>query len=948
MNIKKLHGFGARWVGRFLCPLVCCWMAALTSLSVSADEPVRIGVLAHRPKPATLAQWQPLANALQRAIPDREFEIIPLDYVELEAATTRRQLDFVLTSPGNYVKLQNQKGIGAPLATLQLNNDGHANATFGGVIFTRADTSDINELKDIRGKKVAFVGDESLGGYQMQALELFHIGISLTQDVQRFSVGMPHDNVVKAVLSGDAQVGFVRTGILEALEEESQLDMRKVKIINAQKVPDFPHLLSTPLYPEWPFVHLTGTDERLARHVTATLFMLDAKPEVTEAIGIQGFTAPADYTVVANLLRELRSAPFDKSPPFTLQDVVARYRWYLLGGFTVFGGIVLLTIYLWVVRKRLAEKQRVILEQQNKLQLSASVFLNSSEAIFIVAIATNRIVDVNDSFLEITGYAYHEVIGKSTHFLRSERHNSAFFDGVRRILLEKHHWHGEIWIKRKNGQTFPSVSTISTVNSEDGSVQYIIVLFSDVTDLRKHQQQLVYAAHYDALTGLPNRILMGERLRSSIDMVRREGKKLAVVYLDLDNFKTINDQHGHAMGDQLILVVSSRMKKALREGDILARLGGDEFVAVLINQENSRDTDMLDTIPLLNDLLAAVAEPVQIGDKTFAVSASLGVTFYPQNEDVDADILLRQSDYAMYQAKQTGKNRYHIFDPEHDRSLRGLHESVQRIQQALLNNELVLYYQPKVNMRTGLVEGVEALIRWQHPEHGILPPASFLPFIEDNPLAIDVGEWVIQTALTQIRCWHLVGLDMEVSVNIDAQQLQQPDFCQRLRDTLAHYPDVKPTSLTLEVLETSALKDLDQVARVIAECQEMGVLFALDDFGTGYSSLTYLKHLQVSMLKIDRSFVRDMLEDPDDLAILESIIGLANSFRRQVLAEGVETMAHGTLLLELGCELVQGYGIAQPMPAEELPQWVKTWQSTQQSEYQSQVAPAAPVVSVAS
>jgi diguanylate cyclase (GGDEF)-like protein/PAS domain S-box-containing protein len=930
MNIKRSHGYqtGA-WVGGFLRLLACCWMIALFSLPVVAEEPVRIGVLAHRPKHVTLVQWQPLADLLQREIPHREFEIIPLYSSELELAATRRQLDFVLTNPASYIRLQSHKGIGSPLATLQLSHNGHPISSFGGVIFTRHNSNDMHVLPDILGKKVAFTSTDSFGGYQMQELELLNQGVSMRNDVERLPLGMPHDNVVRAVLSGQADVGLVRTGVLESMAKDGLLDMKQIKVLNTQLAPGFPYKVSTALYPEWAFMYLTDTDEKLARHVTATLFMLDAKSDITKQMEIHGFTAPADYTVVANLMRELRSPPFDKSPPFTLQDVVARYHWYLVGGVLVLGGILTLLLYLLAVRKRLAGKQRVILEQQAKLQLSASVFLNSSEAIFIVSIANNRIVDVNDSFLEITGYFYHEVIGKSTHFLRSERHNSMFFENIRRLLLEKHHWHGEIWIKRKTGQTFPSVSTISTVHNEDGSIQYIIILFSDVTDLRKHQQELVYAAHYDALTGLPNRILMGERLRHSLDAVRTNGKKLAVVYLDLDNFKVVNDQHGHAMGDQLILVVAMRMKKALREGDILARLGGDEFVAVLMIQESERDTDMLDTIPLLNDLLAAAAEPVQIGDKTFAVSASLGVTFYPQNEDVDADILLRQSDYAMYQAKQTGKNRYHIFDPEHDRNLRGLHESVQRIQQALCNNEFVLYYQPKVNMRTHTVEGVEALIRWQHPEHGLLAPAAFLPFIEDNPVAIEVGEWVINTALSQIRYWSACGLKMPVSVNIDAQQLQQPDFCQRLRDTLAQYPDVKPTYLTMEVLETSALKDLDQVSHVIEECHAMGIYFALDDFGTGYSSLTYLKHLQVSMLKIDRSFVRDMLEDPDDLAILESIIGLANSFRRQVLAEGVETMAHGTLLLELGCELVQGYGIAQPMPAEELPQWVTAWQDKQ-------------------
>lgn len=258
--------------------------------------------------------------------------------------------------------------------------------------------------------------------------------------------------------------------------------------------------------------------------------------------------------------------------------------------------------------------------------------------------------------------------------------------------------------------------------------------------------------------------------------------------------------------------------------------------------------------------------------------------------------------------------------------MRGHHESVERISRALQEREFVLYYQPKVNMRTGKVIGAEALIRWQHPEQGLLAPATFLPVIEDHPLAVEIGEWVIDTALTQIERWQAQGLDMPVSVNVGARQLQQANFVARLRDILARHPAVKPASLELEVLETSALEDVTGVSDAIEACRQMGVLFALDDFGTGYSSLTYLKRLQVSLLKIDQSFVRDMLDDPDDLAILEGVIGLASTFHRQVIAEGVETVAHGAMLLQLGCELAQGYGIARPMPAAQLPDWAATWQ----------------------
>ncbi|MDO8926964.1 MAG: EAL domain-containing protein [Sideroxyarcus sp.] len=435
-------------------------------------------------------------------------------------------------------------------------------------------------------------------------------------------------------------------------------------------------------------------------------------------------------------------------------------------------------------------------------------------------------------------------------------------------------------------------------------------------------EKLEHIAHYDALTTLPNRVLLADRLQQAMAQTHRRGDQLAVAYLDLDSFKAVNDNHGHEAGDQLLMVMSARMKSTLREGDTLARLGGDEFIVVLTGLANIEAC-----IPMLERLLLAAAQPVQIDGSMLQVSASLGVTFYPQGEEVDADQLLRQADQAMYQAKLAGKNRYHIFDDEQDRNVRGHHENLERIRLALLNKEFVLHYQPKVNMRSGKFIGAEALIRWQHPERGLLPPALFLPVIEDHLLSVELGEWVIETALTQIDLWHTAGINFPVSVNISAIQMQHPDFVERLRLQLAAHPGIKPGDLEMEVLETSALEDLALASRAIEGCNALGVMFALDDFGTGYSSLTYLKQLPFTLLKIDQSFVRDMLDDADDLAILEAVLGLAVAFRRQVIAEGVETVKQGEMLLQLGCELAQGYGIAHPMAAGELPEWAAAWRT---------------------
>ncbi len=556
---------------------------------------------------------------------------------------------------------------------------------------------------------------------------------------------------------------------------------------------------------------------------------------------------------------------------------------------------------------------------ENQLRLAANVFTHAREGI-VITDAGGTIVNVNKAFTQITGYQREEVIGQSTLILKSNCHEDDFYVGLLRSLVEEGYWIGEIWNRRKNGELYPEMLTISAVKDADGKPQQYVGLFFDITTQKEQQQQLEYIAHYDALTHLPNRVLLAERLQQAMLEADQCKHLLAVVYLDLDGFKEVNDQYGHTLGDQLLLIIAQRMKEAIREEDTIARLGGDEFVAVFV--------DLADTTvsqPLLKRLLDAVAQPVHIGGVVLQVSASLGVTFYPQVEDVDADQLLRQADQAMYQAKLSGRNRYHQFDTEQDRSIRGQYESVENIRRALNENEFLLHYQPQVNMRTGEVFGVEALIRWQHPERGMIPPGVFLPVIEDHPLSIELGEWVLETALTQLESWHADGLDISVSVNVGARQLQDASFTERLRVLLAAHPTIGPGYLKLEVLETSALNDINHVSRVITACERIGVSFALDDFGTGYSSLTYLKRLPATQLKIDRTFVREMLDNPDDLAILEGVLSLAAAFRRTVIAEGVETRAQGEMLLQLGCELAQGNGIAAPMPASDVRKWADNW-----------------------
>jgi diguanylate cyclase (GGDEF)-like protein/PAS domain S-box-containing protein len=555
---------------------------------------------------------------------------------------------------------------------------------------------------------------------------------------------------------------------------------------------------------------------------------------------------------------------------------------------------------------------------EERLKLSASVFSHAREGI-IITDAKGNIIEVNDTFANITGYDREEVLGKNPSLLRSDRQSNEFYAQLWQSLIDNGYWSGEIWNQRKNKEVYPQLLTISSVHDNNGNLKNYIAIFTDISNVKEQQQKLEQMAHYDVLTNLPNRALLADRLNQVLIQNNANNTQVAVILLDLDGFKEINDDYGHNVGDELLVAIAERLKTSIREGDTLSRFGGDEFVAVLSNL-----TSLNEFKTIVERMLVLASEPVICQGHKLKVSTSIGVTLYPA-DNTDADQLIRHADQAMYVAKQKGKNCYHQFDIQSEDAIKIRHETIQNITKALNNREFVLYYQPKVNMRTGEIIGTEALIRWQHPTRGLLSPAEFLPFIENHQLSIDIGEWVIAESLQQLGRWKKSDLNIQVSVNVGALQLQQQNFSTRLKSLLAAAPNISPSSLELEVLETSKLGDVKDVSKIMEDCVKLGVNFAIDDFGTGYSSLTYLRRLPANVIKIDQTFVRDMLYDNEDRTIVIGVIALARSFNRCVIAEGVETIAHGTALLKLGCELAQGYGIAKPMPADELPDWAKQW-----------------------
>lgn len=558
---------------------------------------------------------------------------------------------------------------------------------------------------------------------------------------------------------------------------------------------------------------------------------------------------------------------------------------------------------------------------EDRLRLTSKVFENTLEGIAI-ADRDGILLEVNDAFLNITGYSRQELVGRGLGLLQSDRHDESFYDSMWETVRQRGHWRGELWHRRNEKEWQVMLLTLSAITDEAGQVVNYIGIASDITALKQHEKQLEHIAHYDALTGVPNRVLLADRLSQALARTRRDGSILAVCYLDLDGFKQVNDTLGHEAGDRVLMEITRRIKDSIRGDDTVARLGGDEFAVLMMGLNASQECALS-----LGRLLEAIAQPIEVGSRLFEISASIGVALYA-GEEADGDTLLRHADQAMYVAKQSGKNRYHVYDTASEQIARSRLESLRRIQQALEQGEFELFFQPKVDLNAHVLVGAEALIRWRHPERGLVSPAEFLPLVAGSPLEVPLGDWVIGEALNQLEDWYKNGLGLQLSINVSARQLQAHDFAWKLKRKLLKHPGIPEDAVQIEVLETAALEDIPRVSETMQRCRKLGVGFALDDFGTGYSSLSYLSRLPVDTLKIDQSFVRDMLQDAGDHAIVQGVIALARAFDRRTVAEGVESMELYWALQDMGCEFAQGYAIARPMSAHEFPAWLEKWNGT--------------------
>jgi diguanylate cyclase (GGDEF)-like protein/PAS domain S-box-containing protein len=548
---------------------------------------------------------------------------------------------------------------------------------------------------------------------------------------------------------------------------------------------------------------------------------------------------------------------------------------------------------------------------EESLRLAAKVFENTQEGVMITD-AGGYILSVNKAFSAITGYQEGEVIGEKPAILSSGRHDKAFYQALWGTLLEKGAWQGEIWNRSKTGEVFPEWLAISTVHDARGQVANFVGVFTDISQMKHSEAQLEYLAHHDPLTDLPNRVLFQSRLGHAIHVARRHEQRLGLLFLDMDGFKNINDSLGHPAGDELLQSIARRMTEHLRAVDTLARLGGDEFVILLENLRDSKEAAIV-----AQNVLSLLLKPFRLesGQEVF-IGASIGISLFPDDAE-DATQLVRNADAALYQAKAQGRNTYRFYTEELTRSANERLRLESSLRRALENNEFVLHYQPQISLRDGRLIGAEALVRWQSPEVGLIPPAQFIPIAEETGLIRPLGEWVLRTACAQFCAWREAGLpDITLAVNLSSRQFEQRDLATCIGGILAQtrYPAHR---LELEITESAIMEQGEQAIDTLYQLKRLGVALSIDDFGTGYSSLAYLKRFAVDKLKIDQSFIRDIPHDSNDKEIAATIIAMARNLKLHVLAEGVETEEQLAFLQLHGCDAFQGYLFSPPVPAAE-------------------------------
>lgn len=1010
------------------CALGLCWLVGGSAWSEEAPNPeqtVRIGVLSHRGAAVVRRMWTPTIDYLNTRLPDRRFELVPLDFEIFARAVSQGEVEFAFSSAALYVELERRYGLTGIATVMNAGPQGEF-SEYGGVLVSRADRQDITKLADVRGKTLLIPDERALGGWLIQWRELKLAGLTPGRDFQVIAAG-DNEKSLLGVLSGAGDVGAARSDIIERMAAEGKLDPTRLRVLRTPAAPaHYPYAVSTRLYPEWPFAKLRHTPDDLAREVAVALLTMRRDSAAVRAAEIVGWTVPKDYQSIHDLFAELQIGPYARQPVGWWE--IARDHWErLLVGATFLAAILLAaTIRAAVANRRLVEQKArtetfldimgtmiVVLDAQahivklnrracevlgysaeqligadwfdaaipagarreiravfnavmrgesqhfetyenevlgagghrrmirwnnrilhatdgqpdsmicagedvterrqaeEKIRLFARVFEASTEGL-VICDAGNRIVSVNAAFTAITGYAFEEVAGQNPGILSSGRQDAEFYRALWEQLQRTGQWQGEMWNRRRDGSVYPQWLSVSVMRDDAGAVSHYIGVFHDISRQKEDEARIHSLAYFDALTELPNRSLLADRFQQAAATAQRHTRKMALLFIDLDRFKQVNDSLGHLVGDELLRRVADRIRACLRDSDTMARLGGDEFIILLSELANAEHAAVV-----AQKCIDVLQAPFLLSGHELRVTPSIGIALYPQ-DGTSLDALVKCADTAMYAAKDSGRNSYQFFTADMNARIVARMMMENDMRRGLERGEFRLHYQPQVDIRTGRIVGVEALVRWNHPTQGLVAPGSFISVAEESGLIVPLGKWILREACRQGAAWRTQCMPaVQIAVNVSAKQFRHAGFLDDVRQALAD-AGLPASSLELELTESLLVRDVDHTLAQLDELKAFGVQLSIDDFGTGYSSMSYLKRFPVDKLKVDRSFVRDLTTDVNDRAIAASIIALGHQLGLRVVAEGVESAEQLAFLQHHACDEYQGYLFSRPHAPDEL------------------------------
>lgn len=909
--MKRLTHRVQRCFTRLLCGfsvLSCLLLAPV--LQAQTKETLLFAVLAFEAKAETQARWQPIIDEVNQGLSAIELQVKALNFDEMYAAVQHHEVDFVLLNSALYVELSQRHGLSSPLASMIGYHRTTSLRGFGGVMLVRNEPGGLTTVQQLKGRRVAVPMQSSFGGYMMQAYALQQQGIK-PADYKVVETGMTHQSAVLALLKGEADAAFVRTGVFESMQERGLVNEQALNVLNAQQLRGFPLALSTQLYPEWPLAAMPHVHPEHAAQVAGAFLTMHYRAPVLQESNVYGFSIPADYEPVREVMRALKVRPYHLEPRVTWQQAWLSYKTRIMLGSAFIATILLLSALLLLYNRRLAQTLVVVRKNEESQRLSAVAF-ETQEAIFITD-AHEQILRANQAFTNITGYTTAEVLGKTPRIFSSGKHDVTFFQCMWRDIITSGGWRGEIWNRNKDGEMYPIHQVISAVKNAQGQVTHYLSTFSDISARKQAEERIHQLAYYDPLTGLANRRLLQEHIQQALTAGLRNRQHSALLFVDLDHFKQLNDSLGYQVGDELLKQVAERIEACVHVRDVVARQSGDDFIVLLHNLGSVQADAIARAQQVAEKILAGINQSYQLFEHHYIITASIGINlFVCEGENVDE--LLKRSDMAMYQAKAEGRHTIRFFDPQMQDMANQRVQLELELRRAIAEEHFVLYYQPKVSYH-GVLHGYEALLRWQHPDKGLISPMEFIPIAEETGLIVPIGRWVLQEAGRVLAKWQQdpVRKDFVLAVNISARQFKQHDFVTEVTTVLDEQA-IGGECLELEITESLLMENVDDAVSKMKALQQRGIRFSLDDFGTGYSSLNYLKDLPLSSLKIDQSFVRDMLVNADDAAIVETVITLAKSLSLGVIAEGVEEAEQAQFLYELGCDLLQGYFYGKPSP----------------------------------